>query len=169
MSNSTPSGPQRPSVDAKRLWAGGVATALVAALIAVAGIVIARGIFDIPILAPEDQGVWGSADTGWYAAAAALAALIATGLAHLLILTTPRPMRFFSWTIGRVTLVAAIMPFAADASNASRLATSLINIVLGIAIGSLVACVSRSAVRLPSRHSAAPRSPEPPPYPSGTP
>jgi hypothetical protein len=120
MSYGTPGGEQSPSVDAGRLWAGGVATALVAALIAVAGIAIARGLFDIPILAPEDQGVWGDADTGWYAVAAAVAALVATGLLHLLMVTTPRPMRFFGWTVGLVTLVAATMPFAADASTRRR-------------------------------------------------
>lgn len=168
MSYGTPSGQQRPSVDARRLWAGGVATALVAALIAVVGIAIARGLFDIPVLAPEDEGVWANADTGWYAAAAAVAALVATGLVHLLIVTTPRPMRFFGWTIGLITVVATIMPFAADASTASSLVTAVINVVLGIAIGTLVAGVARSAVRTASRHRAVP-PPEPPPYPSAAP
>lgn len=169
MSYGRASGEQRPSVDARRLWAGGVATALVAALIAVAGIAIARGLFDIPVLAPEDQGVWGDADTGWYAAAAAVAALVATGLAHLLMVSTPRPMRFFGWTIGLITLVGTIMPFAADASSASKMATALINVVLGIAIGTLVAGVAGSAVRTASRHRASTPPPEPPPYPGATP
>ena len=39
----------RPTVDAGRLWAGGAATALVAALIAVVGVLVARGIFDVSI------------------------------------------------------------------------------------------------------------------------
>ena len=167
MSYGTSARERHPGVDAGRLWAGGVATALVAALIAVAGIVIARGLFDIPILAPEDQGVWGDADTGWYAAAAAVAALLATGLAHVLIVTTPRPLRFFGWIIGLVTLVATIMPFAADASTASKVATALINLVLGIAIGTLIAGVAKSAVRTASRQRA-PRPPDSPPYPGST-
>jgi hypothetical protein len=33
-----------PTVDAGRLWAGGVATALVAALVAIVGILLARGV-----------------------------------------------------------------------------------------------------------------------------
>ena len=41
------------AVDTGKLWAGGLATAVVAALIAVVGIVIARGIFHIPVLAPN--------------------------------------------------------------------------------------------------------------------
>jgi uncharacterized protein YhhL (DUF1145 family) len=167
MSYGTQSGGQRPGVDAARLWSGGVATALVAALIAVAGIAITRGLFDVHILAPEDQGVWGDADTGWYAAIAAVAALVATGIVHLLLLTTPRPLQFFGWTVGLVTLVAVVMPFAADASTASKVATALINLVLGLAIGTLVAGVARSAVRTASRHRNAP-PPEQPPYPGAT-
>ena len=168
MSYGTPAREQRPSIDAGRLWAGGAATALVAALIAVAGIAIARGLFDIPVLAPEDQGVWGDADTGWYAGAAAVAALLATGLAHVLIATTPRPLRFFGWIIGLITLVATIMPFAADASTASKIVTALINVVLGIAIGTLITGVARSAVQTASRHRAG-RPPEQPPYPGAGP
>ncbi|MEV4314010.1 hypothetical protein [Actinocrispum sp. NPDC049592] len=41
--------------DTGRLWAGGSATALVAALIAVAGIVVTRGVFGVPVLAPSAQ------------------------------------------------------------------------------------------------------------------
>lgn len=43
-----------------RLWAGGAATAVVAALIAVVGILIARGVFGVPVLAPEGEGTWGT-------------------------------------------------------------------------------------------------------------
>ncbi len=72
-------GSQRPPVDAAKLWAGGLATALVAAPIAVVGILIARGLFDVPILARKGAGVWGDASTGWYAFGAALANLAAWG------------------------------------------------------------------------------------------
>ena len=41
------------AVAAGRLWAGGAATAVVAALIAVVGILLARGVFDVPVLAPK--------------------------------------------------------------------------------------------------------------------
>jgi hypothetical protein len=47
---------RRPRVDAGRLWTGGLASALVAALVAVVGVVIARGLFDVPVLAPPARG-----------------------------------------------------------------------------------------------------------------
>ena len=51
------------SIDAGRLWTGGVATALVAALVAVVGVLIARGLFDVPVLAPSSEGSLGNAST----------------------------------------------------------------------------------------------------------
>lgn len=143
--------PPRRAVDAARLWSGGAATALVAALIAVAGIVIMRGVFDVPVLAPEGDGVWGSANTWWYATAAAFAALLATALVHGFIVSTPQPLRFFSWVIGLATVIAAVAPFVPDAELSAQVATSIINVVLGIAIGTLVASVARSAMRAARR------------------
>ncbi|MEV4346396.1 DUF6069 family protein [Actinoplanes sp. NPDC049596] len=136
----------RPAVNAGKLWSGGAATAVVAALIAVAGILFGRGLFDIDVLAPKGEGTWGDASTGWYAFGAALAALVATGLVHMLLLTTPRPMRFFGWVIGLATVVAMLGPFVTDASLGARIYTAGLNMVLGIAIGSLVAGVAKSAV-----------------------
>jgi len=135
----------QPTVNAGRLWAGGAAAAVVAALLAVAGIVIARGIFDVPILAPEGDGVWGDASTWWYAVWAAVAGLLATAVAHVLALTTPQPQTFFGWIIGLATVIAALWPFTSDAGLDTKLVTMMINLLIGIAIGSLVSTVARSA------------------------
>jgi hypothetical protein len=135
-----------PTVNAGKLWAGGAATAAVAALIAVAGILLGRGLFGIDVLAPKGQGVWGDASTGWYALGAALAALTAAGLLHVLLLTTPRPMRFFGWVIALGTAVAMLAPFATDASLGSRMYSAGLNFVLGVAIGSLIAGTGKSAI-----------------------
>src|SRR3954469_21025483 len=90
-------GPTRTTVNAGRLWAGGLATAVVAALIAAVGILVGRGLFEVDVLAPKGAGVWGDASTGWYALGAGAAALTATALVHVLLLFAPRPMRFFGW------------------------------------------------------------------------
>ena len=112
--------PHRPTVDAAKLWTGGAATALVAALITVVGILLALG--------------------------AAVAALAATGLIHVLLLFTPRPMRFFGWVVTLVTAGMVLAPFTTNESTASKVATAVLNLILGIAIGSLVAGSARSAV-----------------------
>lgn len=139
--------PRRPTIDAGRLWAGGLATALVAALIAMAGMFVVHGLFGVSILAPRGSGVWGEASLGWYAFGAALFALAATALIHGLALFTPRPMRFFGWIVVLVTAVATLAPYAAAAPFSAAFATSVLNLILGIAIGSLVAGSARSATR----------------------
>ena len=156
-----PSGPTR-WVDPKALWAGGVATAVVAALIALAGILIARWLFTIPILAPKNDGAWGNASTGMYVLAAAGAALVATAIMHLLLLTTPRPRLFFGWIIALGTLVAVVFPFSTTAPMEQKIATATVNLILGFAIGTLVNGVAARAVR---RRRPSGYQPSPPPYP----
>jgi hypothetical protein len=158
-----PPTPPQPVLNAGRLWAGGAATALVAALIAVVGILFGRGVFDVEVLAPKGDGVWGDASTGWYAAGAAAAALLATALIQLLILTTPRPMRFFGWVVGLATVAAMLLPFVTDESRGSRWYTAGLNLVLGIAIGTLVAGVAKSALRPAVMQPGVRTNPPPPP------
>jgi Family of unknown function (DUF6069) len=136
-----------PRLDPGRLWTGGLATAVVAALVAVVGVLIARGVFDVPVLAPTGEGTLGDASTARLAGLAALAALLATGLLHLLLLSTPRPGRFFSWIVGLATVIAAILPFMTDAELSTQVATAAINLAIGLAIGSLLSGVARSAMR----------------------
>jgi hypothetical protein len=75
--------------DAGRLWWGGLVTAVVAAVVAVVGVLIARGLFDVPVLAPTGEGALGNASTARLALLAAVAAVAATGLMHLLLVSTP--------------------------------------------------------------------------------
>jgi hypothetical protein len=135
------------NVDARQLWSGGVATALVAALIALAGILVCRWLFDIPILAPRRDGAWGNASTAGYTLAAAAAALVATAIMHLLLLASPRPRMFFGWIIGLATVIAVVYPFSSSAPMSQKVATAVINLVLGVAIGSLVNGTAVRAIR----------------------
>lgn len=143
-----------PHVDGGRLWAGGVATAAIAALIAVVGIVVARGLLDVAVLAPKRSGTWGNANTATYAVAAFVFGLLATGLMHLLLLFTPQPFSFFGWILGLLTLVAVLAPFAISAELAPKVATAVINAVIGIAVWSLTAGTARRSAGLSTRRSA---------------
>jgi hypothetical protein len=137
------------SVDAARLWGGGVATALVAALVAVVGVVIAQGVFDVNLVRPAvllDVANKFAAD---YAITAFLLGLVATAIAHGLALVTPRPRLFFSWIIGLATVVGVVTPFAVGSELESQVSTAAINLVLGIAVMSLLGGVMARTV-LPS-------------------
>jgi hypothetical protein len=126
-----------------------MAAALVAALIAVVGIVIARGLFDIPVLAPKGEGTFGDASTWEMAVGAGIAALAATALLHILLLFTPRPFAFFGWIVTLVTAVTVLAPFSTDAQLSAKFATAAINLIIGIAIGTLVSSVGARSLRPP--------------------
>lgn len=129
-----------------RLWAGGIATAVVAALIVVVGVYIARGILGIPVLAPKAAGDLGSSATAVYAIFAAASALAATGVLHLLLLGAPQPMAFFIWITALGVLVAVSAPFGQSAPLSSKVFTAIINLIVGVAVISLLSGVARSAV-----------------------
>jgi hypothetical protein len=139
----------RPAVDAGRLWAGGLVTALVAALVAIVGVMIVRGLFDVPVLAPTREGTLGDASTIQLAVLAFVAALLATGLMHLLLAAVVQPFQFFNWIVALVTVALVIFPFLTDAELAEQVGTAAIYLVIGVAVGSLVSGVARSAIRRP--------------------
>ena len=143
--------PERLEIDAGRLWAGGLATALVAALVVVVGVFVARAFLNVPILAPRRASDFGDSSTFAYALFAAVSALAATGLLHGLLLGTPRPMEFFSWIVGLATVAAAVAPFLQGAPVESQAVSAAINLVVGIAILSLLNGVGRSSVRTSER------------------
>jgi hypothetical protein len=77
-----------------RLWAGGLATSVVAALVVVAGVFIARRVLGIPVLAPRSVGSLGSSTTVIYAGWLRPARCSRPGLLHVLLLATPSPLSF---------------------------------------------------------------------------
>jgi hypothetical protein len=142
-------GANRVRPDSARFWAGAVATAVVAALIALVGILISRWTLNIPILAPTGDGAWGNAHTAEYSLIAALIAIIAAGLLYLLLLGAPRPSLFFDWIMALATLAAVVYPFSTSAPIDQKVATAIVNLVLGIAITSLLTAVAARAIRRP--------------------
>jgi len=128
------------AVLAGRLWAGGVATGCIAALVAAVGVLLCSSVLNVRLvptlmLSITDSLAWN------YAMTAFVLALVATGVAHLLSLTTPRPRVLLGWLVGLGTAAAMVMPFAAEGSLAGKISTALINLAVGIAIGTLLAAV----------------------------
>ena len=140
-------GTNRVRPDPARFWAGAAATAVVAALIALVGILVCRWALNIAILAPTGDGAWGNAHTAEYALVAALIAIVAAGLLYLLMLGTPQPHLFFDWIMGLATLAAVVYPFSTSAPLDQKAATAVVNLVLGIAITTLLTTVAARAVR----------------------
>ncbi|GAB2644963.1 DUF6069 family protein [Prescottella soli] len=139
-----PPGPQAAAaVDAKRLWSGGVATALVAALAAVVGLLVVRGLLDIAVITPDTT--FGESQVTTIAGYAIVAALLATALLHLLMVSTPRATSFFGWIGILATVAVALWPYTVYASTDSKIGSSLIYLVVGIAIVTLLSGVAGTA------------------------
>ena len=151
-------GTDRPTVDAGPLWAGGVATAVVAALIAFVGVLVMQNLLDITMVRPPLIPIGGSFIVR-YAVTAAVLALLATALAHLLLVTTPRPRAFFSWIVGLATAVGVVLPFALEGTTAGRLATAGVNLVIGLAVLSLLGTIMTRTSRIGQRSGYPPRPP----------
>ena len=50
-------------VDARKLWAGGAASAVVAGLVALVGVLVSRWLFKVALLAPRQDGAFGNVHT----------------------------------------------------------------------------------------------------------
>ncbi|ASR36155.1 hypothetical protein BAY61_15370 [Prauserella marina] len=156
----------RPSVDSRTLWAGGLATALVAALVGVVAVLVLRGVFGLPVIAPGNtNGALDYIGAVWLALFGAVGALLATALAHLLLLVAPRPMAFFGWIIALVTVVFVVWPFTVSETLTVRLTSAAVYLVMGIAIGSLVSGMATRALRT---RKTSPQHQQPPYPPGGT-
>jgi hypothetical protein len=145
MDGTTPAS-RRWTVDAKRLWTGGLLAGVVAAGVAVVGLLIARGVFDIRVFVRGEHGGMVNASTWWYAAASFGAAILATALMHLLLLSAPTPFRFFDWIVGLGVAVAVIVPFTTSAELANKIGTAAINLAIGTSVISIVSSVGKTAV-----------------------
>ncbi|MEV0363813.1 DUF6069 family protein [Nocardia fusca] len=135
-----------PKINVGRLWAGGVGTAIVVALVIVVLIMLVRGILNIAVLSPEGEGAYGTVSTTSYAVAGGAAAIAATGLLNLLLALMPSPMQFFYWITGLVTALATLVPFTLVAGVDAKIATAVINLIAGLCIISLLGGVGSGAI-----------------------
>lgn len=139
-------GTPSPQVDVARLWSGGVATAIVAALVGLVGVLVVRAVFKL-VGYTAGGSSFDNAGTVVLCVAAAVAALAGTGLVHLLLLATPRPLAYFGWIGGLLTAVAVLLPFISGGPFPVEAAHAIIHLVIGLAIGSLVTGAAAAALR----------------------
>jgi hypothetical protein len=123
----------------------------VAALVAPIDVLLFSSVLDIRTVQPPLLLTITDSLAVNYAATAFVAALLATALAHLLAATTPRPRMFFGWIVGLATVATMVVPFAADASMAGKVSTAVINMVVGIAIATLLTGILSRTVMLSRR------------------
>ena len=135
-------------VDATRLWGGGLATACVAALVAVVGVLVFGAVIGVSLVRPALLLNVADTFTADYALTAFLLGLLATAVAHVLALTTPRPRLFLSWIVGLATVAGVAAPFAIGSVLESQAATACINLCLGVCVLSLLRGVMSRTVSI---------------------
>src|SRR5215212_3490882 len=119
---------RRPVLDATRLWTGGLATAAVAALVALVGTLVIRVLVEYaPVGASTAHAIDGG-NAGLLCLFAALAALAATGIAHLLVVSTPDPLSYLGWIIGLSTAAAVVVPLLGGLPTAAAVAVAVVNL-----------------------------------------
>ena len=135
---STAASPPACALTPRKLWSGGAASAAVAGLVALVGVLVTRWLFSLPVLAPSQDGAYGAVSTAVLVLLAAAAALAATGLVHLLMVNTPRPFLFFGWIVTLVTTLVVVYPFSTTAPVDAKIATAAVELAIGAMIGILV-------------------------------
>jgi hypothetical protein len=133
-------------VDHQKLWAGGAASAVVVGLLALVGVLVSRWLFKAPVLAPQQDGAYGDVHTTVLILVAVGATLAATGLVSLLMMGTLRPQLFFGWIVALVTTIAVAFPFSTTAALDGKIATAIVNLAVGVAIGTLVSGVAGRSI-----------------------
>jgi hypothetical protein len=129
-------------VDARKLWAGGAASAVVAGLVALVGVLVSRWLFAVPVLAPSQEGAYGDVRTTALIVVVTAATLAATGLVQLLMIGTLRPLMFFGWIVALATTIIVVFPFSTTAPLDAKIATAVVNLAIGVAVGTLVGGVA---------------------------
>lgn len=163
-SQNPPPGPPRrqpPSdkldINAGRLWGGGVAAAVIGAVVALVALWAATGVFDVTVAVPDSPGsdVYKELGAGPTLLVGFAAGIIATAVLHGLLLVAPRPLLFFQWLSLVVIAAAAIYPFTLNApipdERASEIALAVIHVVTGVAIVSLLSGIVPRVTRLASQ------------------
>lgn len=138
---------RRPVLDATRLWTGGLATAAVAALVALVGTLVIRVLVAFAPVGTSTAHAIANGNAGLLCLFAAVAALAATGVAHLLIVSTPDPLSYLGWIIGLSTTAAVVLPLVGATMWAAAVTTAVLHLVIGMAIGSLVVGATAAALQ----------------------
>lgn len=97
---------RRSGLDATRYWVGASLTAMVAALVAAIGLVVARGILHIQMLGTTMTG----AEIATYGLISAGLALAAAMLYFAMLNVAPRPALYYGWIVCLITVLAVLLP-----------------------------------------------------------
>jgi hypothetical protein len=136
-------GPQRTSIDQVRFWVGACLAALVAAGVALIGLLLIRGVLQIPILVTTSHPV----DAGAYVVLTAVLVIGASALYNLMLHVAPHPTTYYGALAAVGIALAALLPFTIPVALISQAALAGLNFVVGLVIAFLVPVAAVAARR----------------------
>jgi hypothetical protein len=131
-----------PRLDQVRYWVGATITAVLAALVSLIALVVAKGIVHVPMVIGSS-----SINAAVYGVSAAGIALLAAALYDAMLHVAPRPLTYYSWLGGFVTVLATLLPFTSTAGLHSQIALAATNFAVGAVITLLVPIAASNARR----------------------
>jgi hypothetical protein len=134
-------------VDRGRLWAGGLASAMVLVLLVVVMAWVVRDVLDLGLLPPLVVDGALDDDVQTDIVATFVATLLATLVLDLLMVTTPTPLRLFHWLMALAIVVVTLVPLTRGGVTESSVARAIGGAVVGLAISSLLTGVARRSLR----------------------
>jgi len=141
--------PSRPAghrlLDFAGLFAGTMATALVAGLVALVGIIAARAVLHVEIIGPRGGRAFDAAAPDQLTFLAAFGSFSAATLVQALVYVTPRPLLFFGLISWLITAAVSLWPLTTEAGAVSKVASTMVYLGIGTAISTLTATVARHA------------------------
>lgn len=136
-------------LDRTALWAGTIATALVAGLLAMLEDMAAQGLLKVDLIAPRGGPAFATTTAYQLTLSAIVATALASVLVQVLMYVSPRPLLFFGLIGSTATGVVSLWPFTTAAVAASQFATAAAHLSLGMAIWVLTATIARHARSVP--------------------
>jgi hypothetical protein len=135
-------------IDGGRLWLAGLLTALVAAAAGAIAFLIAEGLLDLDLLhrgrvASNDPA---SLEFAHVVVVAVWVTVCATGLLHLLLLTTERAVAIFAWTSVAILALSWIPIIALDADADVKIMLGVLHVVVAVPIIVILMRVATSIV-----------------------
>jgi len=136
-------------LDRTALWAGTIATAVVAGLLAMVEDMAAHGLLKVELIAPRGGPSFANTTAYQLTLAAIVATALASVLVQVLMYVTPRPLLFFGLIGTMATGVVSLWPFTTAAMVTIQFATAAAHLTLGVVISMLTVTVARHAWSVP--------------------
>ena len=136
----------RVRVDYGRYWVGAALTAAVATLVGILAIVIVKDVFHRSITVIDQQGAF-AVHVGTYALLTAVISIVTSALFLGIVHFAPRPGLYFAWIGALAVLFTVVIPFTMPLSLASQATFAGINLLVGVAIITLVPVSAKSSIR----------------------